>query len=171
GRDTLRGDGHVWLRDADIYELPIMVSLLKIISIRRPDKTAFTSSDVDFRIAGEDVYLDRIVFSGDAVSLRGAGEVNLDRRVHLKLYTLVGNESRRIPLVWPLLADASRRILMLEVTGTLDDPLTNRHVLPGLNDTLRQLFPEELGAASPSASGGANRASPISFGGPRSTTP
>lgn len=152
GTDTLRGDGHLWLRNADIYELPLMVALLKILKIKPLDKTAFTSSDVDFHINGEDIYLDRIVFNGDAISLKGAGEVNLQRRVNLKFYTLVGNESRRIPLIWPLLADASRRILMIEVTGSLENPVTTRNVLPGLNSTIERLFSEELGAP-----GGQNR--------------
>ena len=124
-----------------------MVALLKILKIKPLDKTAFTSSDVDFRVNGEDIYLDRIVFNGDAISLKGAGEVNLERDVNLKFYTLVGSESRRIPIIWPLLADASRRILMIEVTGTLDNPITTRNVLPGLNSTIERLFNEELGDA------------------------
>jgi hypothetical protein len=152
--------GKLWLRNADIYELPVMVALLKILSIKRPlDTTAFTASDIDFRINGEDVYLDRMVFDGDAISLKGTGEVNFDRRVHLNFYTLVGSESRRIPIVWPLLADASRRILMIEITGTLDEPVTTRHVLPGLNSTLQQLFSEELGGSPPNSPSGPPRAS------------
>ncbi len=147
GMDTLRGDGKVWLRKAVLSELPVMVALLKILSVKPVDKTAFTASDVDFRINGENIYLDRIVFNGDAISLKGAGEVNFDRRVNLKFYTLVGNESRRIPIIWPLLADASRRILMIEVTGSLDNPVTTRNVLPGLNSTIERLFSEELGTA------------------------
>ena len=123
------------------------------------DTTAFTSSDTDFRINGEDVYLDRIVLDGDAISLRGTGEVNFDRRVHLNFYTLVGSEARRLPIVWPLLADASRRILNIEITGTLDAPVTTRNVLPGLNDALQQLFSEELTGSPPNSTGGPPRAS------------
>ena len=148
GADTLRGDGQLWLRQANIYELPVMVALLKILKIKPLDNTAFTSSDVEFRVNGEDIYLDRIVFDGDAISLKGAGEVNLDRQVNLQFYTLVGKDSRRIPIIWPLMAGASRRILMIEVTGSLDNPVTTRNVLPGLNSTIERLFsPEELGSS------------------------
>lgn len=147
GRDTLRGDGHLWLRNADLYELPVTTKLLKILQIKPQSKNSFNASDVDFRITGEDVYLDRIVLKSDTVTLKGAGELNLDRQVGVKLYTLVGDESRRVPVVWPLLAETSRRFLMIEVTGTLDEPVTTRHVLPGLNGTIQQLFPEELGLA------------------------
>jgi hypothetical protein len=61
--------------------------------------------------------------------------------------------------VWPLLADASRRFLMIEITGTLDDPVTTRNVLPGLNSTLQQLFNEELTGNPSTNSSGPPRAS------------
>ena len=50
--------------------------------MRRPDKTAFTTSDMDFRIRGSDIYFDRLNFNGDAISLRGNGEMNLDREIY-----------------------------------------------------------------------------------------
>ena len=81
--------------------------------------------------------------------------MNLDRQVNLQFYTLVGNESRRIPVIWPLMAGASRRILMIEVTGTLDDPVTVRNVLPGLNSTIERLFSEELNGQNRQRTGGA----------------
>ncbi|MCH5376268.1 MAG: hypothetical protein JJ992_20040, partial [Planctomycetes bacterium] len=56
GRHTWRGDGFVRLYEADIYEIPVMLALLKVLSIRRPDRTAFTSSDIDFEIQGEHLY-------------------------------------------------------------------------------------------------------------------
>ena len=69
----LAGSGFVQLRDANIYELPVMVSMLKLLSIRTPDQNAFSKSDINFRIQGEHVYFDRIDFTGDAISLSGQG--------------------------------------------------------------------------------------------------
>src|SRR5690606_28956876 len=58
GQHTLRGGGNVQLRGADIYEVPLMGALLKILSVRPPDTTAFTESDIEFRIHGNHVYFD-----------------------------------------------------------------------------------------------------------------
>ncbi|KKK56735.1 hypothetical protein LCGC14_3061560 [marine sediment metagenome] len=58
--NALAGQGNIRLRKADIYELPLMISLLKILSIRQPDATAFSKSDIDFRIEGNHIYFDRI---------------------------------------------------------------------------------------------------------------
>ena len=48
--DGLGGGGRVQLREADIYELPAMVSLLKLLSIREPNTKAFSTSDMTFRV-------------------------------------------------------------------------------------------------------------------------
>jgi hypothetical protein len=142
GSHTLRGRGQVRLRNADIYELPVMLAMLKLISVKRPDSSAFTDSDIDFRVDGEHVYFDRINFNGDAISLRGNGEVDFQRRLNLKFYTLVGNDQLRTRFLESVLGEASKQILMIQVTGTADQPQVKREAFPGINESLQQLFPE-----------------------------
>jgi len=144
GTHTLRGAGNIRLREADIYELPVMVALLKTLSFRRPDKTAFTASDIGYRIEGDHMYLNPINFNGDAISLKGRGAISLDRKIDkMEFYTIVGSDKRQIPILGTVLGEASRQILVVRVAGTLDNPQTTREAFPALNETLQQLFPEE----------------------------
>jgi AsmA-like C-terminal region len=140
GTAHLGGRGALSLRNADIYELPVMVSLLKILSIRPPDATAFTASDVEFRVQGEHVYLDRIKFMGDAVSLLGQGTVGLNRSVLLTFHAVVGRDEFRVPVVSDLLGGASQQILLIHVEGTLDNPQPRREPFPVVNQAIRQLL-------------------------------
>jgi len=142
-RHTLRGNGMIRLRDADIYELPVMVSLLKLVRIQPPDRTAFTTSDIDFRVNGEHIYIERIDFRGDLFSLKGSGEIGLDHKINLNFYTLVGPDQLQLPVLRPVLGEASRQVLAINATGTLRDPVTENRPFPGLNDTIQQLFPGE----------------------------
>lgn len=122
-----------------------MLALLKLLSIRQPDTTAFTSSEIDFRVQGEHVYLDRINFNGDAVSLKGRGEMDLERRINLKFYSLVGPGELNLPIVRAVVRQASKQLLLIHVTGTLDQPQLTRDPLPLLKETLEQIFPEAVG--------------------------
>jgi hypothetical protein len=149
GTHTWRGSGMVRLRSADIYELPVMLGLLKVLRMQRPDKTAFNSSDIDFRIQGDHFYFDRINFTGDAVTLKGSGWMDLDKQIDIDFYTLVGKDRIRIPIVTPALGLMSRELLLIHAGGTLDAPELSRKTLPGLNDRLKQLFPEVERTASP----------------------
>ncbi len=146
GKDSLRGSGHVRLRNADVYQLPVMVELLSFLSLRQPDKTAFTSSDIEFRIQGDQLlYFDRIDFSGDAISLKGSGWMDLNRNVSLSFYALVGRYEFQLPIVRTLLAEASRNILAIQVVGTLDNPHVVSRPLPELEEALHRIFPEVYG--------------------------
>ena len=142
GWPSWRGTGAIRLFEADIYQIPVMLALLKLLSIRQPDTTAFTSSEIDFRVQGEHVYLDRINFNGDAVSLKGSGEMDLDQRIKLKFYSLVGSGELNVPIVRAVLRQASKQLLLIHVDGTLDQPQLVREPLPLLRGTLEQIFPE-----------------------------
>lgn len=142
GTHTWRGRGAVRLRSADIYELPVMLALFKVLSLRRPDKTAFNSADIDFRIEGDHFQFERINFSGDSITLKGTGWMNLDRQIDIDFYTMVGRDRIRIPIITPALGLMSRELLLLHAGGTLDEPQLERKSFPGLNDRLKQLFPE-----------------------------
>jgi hypothetical protein len=136
---TLSGHGAIRLREADVYELPVMISMLKILSVRRPDKNAFSKADLDFRIEGEHVYFDRIDFTGDAVSLLGKGELDFQRNVALNFHAVVGRGDVKVPVLSDVFTGASQQIMLIRVQGTLDDPETKREAFPGVNQALQFL--------------------------------
>jgi hypothetical protein len=141
GTHTLRGRGRALLREADLYELPVMVALLKLLTITTPDRTAFTSSDVDFRVEADRVYFDRIDFDGDAISLDGRGEMSFDRQLHLTFGTIVGRDDYYATLLRPILKEAGRRLMVIEVNGSVDSPQVTREFVPQLSERFQQLFP------------------------------
>ena len=137
---SYKGDGTVQLRDAKIYELPAILTLLKTLNVGRTDRTAFDSSNVNFLINGTDIDFERIELVGDAISLIGNGRMNLDQDLDLNFYSVVGRNRIRIPLLSELYHASSQQILWISVDGTVSDPKMSRQVLPQLNDSIRQLF-------------------------------
>jgi AsmA-like protein len=140
GPKNLVGTGTVHLSDADVYELPVMVSLLKIARAKSPDSTAFTQSDINFAIQGEHVTLNQINLDGDAISLSGHGELTLDGQsnpINLELHSTVGRGT--VPLLSGLLSEASQHIMLIYVNGTLDHPTTRAEAFPTAQGALQQL--------------------------------
>jgi len=138
-RNAMSGRGNIQLRDADVYELPVMISLLKLLSIRPPDQNAFSTSDIDFRIQGEHIYFDRIDFKGDAISLLGKGEMDFQKNIRLTFHAIVGRGELDLPLLKELFRGASQQIMLIHVGGTLHDPETRKEAFPGVNQALQQL--------------------------------
>ncbi len=137
--NDLEGHGTIALRDADIYELPLMVAMLKILSIRRPDRTAFSTADIEFHIAGNHFYFDRLRFQGDAISLVGQGEMNMQSEIKLTFHALVGRADQELPVVEQVLGRASQQLMLIHVGGTLQKPEVRRQAFPGVNQALQQL--------------------------------
>ncbi len=144
-RHTIQGYGTAALREANLYELPIVLAVINRLSSGRRDNAAFTASDVSFRIRDGYVYFDRFDLRGDTVTLKGIGEMSLNQELDLDFYTIVGREQLWSPLVRPFLGEASRQFLQIHVAGTLANPRARQEVLPGLNETLQRLFPEATG--------------------------
>ena len=135
GTHNLRGHGAVQLRDADIYQLPVMVRLLKLVKVKRPDQTAFTTSDMAFTIEGDRLYFKQIDFNGDAVNLRGTGEMTFDRAIDVVFQTSVLARDGVIDqLLRPVLRDTAG-LFEVQVSGTLDQPRVTRGVI-------QQVFPD-----------------------------
>ncbi len=151
GTHTWRGSGKVRLIEADIYELPAMVSMLKILSIQRPERSAFTNSTMNFDIEGEDLAFKDFDLSGETIGLKGKGRISRHREVDLKFYTQLAREDRQLPIMRPWIGEAGRQLMLIEVTGTIDDPRFSKQVFPRLNERMQLLFPEL--AARPDTTG------------------
>lgn len=147
GTHSHRGEGRIQLRGAEIYELPVFLSLLKILNVGPLTRTAFDSSNIDFTIHGENIVFERMEFLGDAISLIGNGKMNLDWEIDLNFYSVMGRGRIYIPLISELYRASSQKVLWINVNGTLDDPKTNRQWLPELSDSLRQLVQPPEGSA------------------------
>ncbi|MFM7844230.1 MAG: hypothetical protein ACKPEY_08380 [Planctomycetota bacterium] len=171
GLNTWRGGGKVTCRDADFFEVPVMAAMVKTARGLPADQAAaFQLSDVDFRFDGERVYFDRIDFKGDAVTLRGAGEMSLNRHVDLQFYTLMARDELKIPVLGPMLNEASRQIMEVRVTGPLEEPTVDKKVVPVINEALQKMFPEltgRTGERKPWSSRVPGPAQLLPFGAPR----
>lgn len=145
--DLMEGGGKLEVRDAEMYELPVMARLLKVLRNRVPDKTAFNGVDAEFKIAGKQIDFAHLNLLGDAVSLYGQGQATLDRQIDFAFHTTVGRNNLPLPVLRSMIGQASANLLLINVTGTVDNPEITREPLPAVNDFVEHLGGE--GVASP----------------------
>lgn len=138
-RTALNGDGTLGLRNANIYELPAMVSLLKFLSFKPPDPNAFSNCDSIFHIQGEHLYFSKLDFNGDAISLSGKGEMNFQGDMRMAFATTLGRGDAGVPIVRNLFGGVSQQIMQIRVTGNIQDPQIIRDAFPGVNQALKNL--------------------------------
>jgi hypothetical protein len=136
----LAGEGKINVREADIYELPLLMGLLKTLRTGAPDKTAFNESNIAFRIQGPHIYLDQIDFLGDVVDLYGYGEMpDFGKQVKLIFRGEFGPRNYYVPLVKNFVGHASQSVMQMYVDGTLTEPRVTTEAFPELNRIIKQL--------------------------------
>ena len=138
-RTSLRGEGGLQLRDANIYELPVMISMLKILNFRVPDPNAFSKSDAAFRVEGEHIYFNKLDFNGDAISLVGKGEMNFQGDARLVFTAVVGRADSGLPVLRNFFTGASQQFMQIRVDGNLRNPDIRQEAFPGVNQALKNL--------------------------------
>lgn len=138
GRQSLTGGGNIGLREANIYELPAMMSLLKLLSVRTPNTNAFTESNIDFQVMGDHVFLKSLEFKGDAVSLHGRGEMSWNTELDLTCSAVVGRGELPLPWIKGMVRQASERMMEIRIAGTLDAPQMTMEAFPAFNQALGQ---------------------------------
>ncbi len=143
GLHTLGGRGWMTMQEAKLYELPVMFAIFKSFRVNDPDRTAFDSGDMKFNIDGEHIYFKSIELSGNAMSLLGTGEMNLDRELKLVFSAVAGRSDWQIPFIKNVIASSSQQSMEIHVGGTLADPQIEREAFPGLKQALDQLQAEK----------------------------
>ncbi|MEO0530784.1 MAG: AsmA-like C-terminal region-containing protein, partial [Planctomycetota bacterium] len=148
----MTGRGAFAVSDADLYELPLFLSLLKYLRNRAPDTTAFNRLETKFTLEGEDLTFENFDLLGDAVSLYGKGTATLQRDVDLTFASIVGRNEFSVPILNSLVRSASEQLLRLRVVGPADNPEVRREVLPMAGNVFEQLqseFGNRLTAGAP----------------------
>ena len=144
--ETVKGTGTLQIREANIYEAPVMIRLLRELRIKEtdPNAGAFGSADIDFRLLGLQMFFDPVIFDGGIISLYGNGMMRLDnRQVDLTMKTRLGNRRMQIPVISDIIGGAGDQLVQLKITGPLGDPTITRVALPEIRNVLQQIQPEE----------------------------
>jgi hypothetical protein len=74
---------------------------------------------------------------------------------------MVGRDDFRDLILRPLLKETAKRLVQIQVSGTVAEPLIEKQFAPELNDTLQTLFPNQLPGTRPNMSRLPNPGEPI----------
>jgi hypothetical protein len=114
--------GQMWITQAKLVKLPIMLDLLHVLTLTLPGGEAFTDGSLTYTLRGKTLVLSEIHFTGSGLSLVGSGTLNLDTE-KLDLTFLTGSTKLpRIAFLNDLLEGISRELSEVRVTGTIRNP-------------------------------------------------
>jgi hypothetical protein len=76
GQLVVEGSGKIDVPTGRMYNLPILLELVKVLKLQTPDKTAFEQAHAVFRIHGDRIKVDQLDLIGKAICVGGSGELD-----------------------------------------------------------------------------------------------
>ena len=125
-----------------LYNLPLLLDLLKVLGLRRPDGTAFEEAHANFRIRGPRVLISHVDLLGNSFSLRGQGEMNLDGSdISLDFYAVWALALQMLPPIIKEIPEAfSKNLLKIEMRGSMGNVQCTKEPVPMLVDPVKGLL-------------------------------
>jgi len=140
----LQGSGSIDVPSGRMLDLPIMLDVIKLARLRPMDHTAFEEAHAVFRIRGDRVKIGQLDLLGNAISLGGEGEMNLDgSKAQFEFYTVWTNIRNILGGGADLTSRISGNLYRIRVSGDLGGdqaPRVTQEALPGLVDPIRRLI-------------------------------
>jgi hypothetical protein len=153
GLDSLEGEGKISVPVGKLgKDLPLLLDFIKFLGLHWPDGTAFEEAHAQFGIHGKRVSLKRLELLGNAVSLTGKGEFNLDGSdVQVDVYPTWARLVQWVPpMMRPLPVAVSKNLLTIEVRGKVgggpDSLRFNKKLVPIVLEPLTVLRDRVIGA-------------------------
>lgn len=140
----LQGRGSIDIDDGRLLNLPFTLNLLKVLGGRVPDETAFEQAHILFAIRGNRLIFGQLDLLGNALSLGGQGEMNLDGSdLRLEFYAIWSNmlAAMAIEPIENLLTRFSQNLFRIVVSGRADGKMNfEREIVPVIVDPIKRLI-------------------------------
>jgi hypothetical protein len=140
--NKLYGRGSLEVPKGKMYDLPLLLDLIKVLGMRRPDGTMFEEAYATFRVQGQRVQIDKLDMYGNAISLSGHGEMNLNGTdIDLDFYTVFGRFLQVLPPVLSKIPPTmSQLFFKIKMTGKMGDVKIVKEPVPVLVEPLKELL-------------------------------
>ncbi|MFO0930123.1 MAG: AsmA-like C-terminal region-containing protein [Gemmataceae bacterium] len=145
GKDIygVKGNGRVDIPEGKMGQLPVLLDLVKAFGLRVPDRTAFEQAHMLFGIEGPQLAVRQLDLYGNAISLRGQGNVDLDgNHLNLEFTATPGRVSQILPVGFDAIPQAiSQQFFKIKMHGKLgkDGPLRfDKELIPAVVEPLRR---------------------------------
>jgi len=136
-REPREGGGTIRIERAQIMKIPLLLAIVGALNLAPPDENAFHEGIADFTLQGDSLTLRPIELRGNAVSLVGAGRMNMATQA-IDLRLLAGGPHRLPPLgvLTELAEGAARELMEVRVRGSLYEPKIEAQPLQSLHRAL-----------------------------------
>ncbi len=142
----LKGAGSATLAQANLYQLPMLISVFNIARVKPSEAVAFTDGAARFTLYGDTVTFNELRLWGDLIALDGNGTLNRAQEVDLLFNTRVSPQNVWSWVTQPF-GETNYTLMTLNVRGPLASAQVERRGIETVGGNLERLLPVVPGLA------------------------
>ncbi|MDB5389377.1 MAG: hypothetical protein JWM11_5023 [Planctomycetaceae bacterium] len=137
---SLEGSGQLLIRPAALYQLPVMLAIIKQLNGGSPNNTAFEEAQAFFDISNGRFNFRQVDLKGAALNLKGFGWVSFDRRLSFDFFSSVSRNRAPLAVIQQMVGQATVGWMGVIVRGTLDNPDAKIRPAQRLDDAVKRFL-------------------------------
>lgn len=140
-----RGRGDVLVSGQNIYEVPLMLGLFRMVHFGLPVSEGVREVGISYILAGDRVTFENIELKSPGLRIYGDGYMDFESRKVDLAFDTENTSALKLPFIGPLIRAAQRELLKIRVQGTLEEPKVTAESLPTFRTTLDQVIGDVAG--------------------------
>lgn len=145
GLKDLTAKGHAKLREGYLSEVPVLLSILKLLNLSIPKKETFHTANIKYSIEDKVIKIEELEVFSDSVELGCVGTVGFDGALDLTVVAGFNKETfSQIPFIGGLMdfvvGGVRKTLTKVQITGTLSDPESTMIGLKPFTHPIKSIF-------------------------------
>ncbi|MGR3219552.1 MAG: hypothetical protein ACUZ8H_07010 [Candidatus Anammoxibacter sp.] len=144
-QNELNASGHIILKEGSISDVPVALSIIKILNFGLPTKVVFHSGRIDFIIKNDIIEIIEAKIYSDTLELVAKGTVGFDGKLDITVIVeFTKNTLRDIPIFGQLfdfvIGGVRKRLTKVHVSGTITEPESHLAMLKPIKKPIENVF-------------------------------
>jgi hypothetical protein len=147
GKDlkNFTAQGSATLREGQLAEVPVLLSVLKLLSLSLPKKESFHTAKLKYSVKDKIINIEELEVFSDSVELGCIGTIGFDSTIDLTVVAGLNKETfSQIPFIGGLMdfvvGGVRKKLTKVQITGTLSNPISKMIGLKPLTDPIKRIF-------------------------------
>jgi hypothetical protein len=131
-----RGRGSIEMRHANMYEVPFVLAMLRILNFAFPNTGGFDRASATFIVDGDMVDFDSIRMEASSLGLVGRGTMKTSTQEIDMLFLTTNPNVTYGGFISELLGGLKNQLIQIHIGGTVKNPKTDVRSLPVLTNSI-----------------------------------
>jgi hypothetical protein len=141
---SFSAQGSAELRGGHLAEIPVLLSILKLLNLSVPKKESFHTANLKYSVKDKIVNIEELEVFSDSIELGCIGTVNFDSEINLTVIAGLNRETfSQIPFIGGLMdyvvGGVRKKLTKVQITGTLSNPVTKMIGFKPFTDSVKRI--------------------------------